>query len=225
MFQRILIIIGVTIGLLCCGINLYAQKKDEKRMEASCYLGIGRAFYTADKLTLSEFDVPCFSLGLEYFITPRISLQGEVHYLPNSSRAVVYSTDSLNYVNGEWITEYLTIEGANYRLFGDISFLFYFNIPKTKKAVKIFLTGGLSAFFYDHAAYTIIIPSISKRYEIKRGELCLAVFYPIIDTFGAGLKVKIKEDWSLRLLYKIHGFGREELRNVRLALGLSYRFK
>lgn len=229
--MKILIaILSVVICLFSFGTDLSAQEKDNKMLEVSCYYGTGRASPSGGNGSYSEFDVPCFGLGMEYFITPRISFEYEVHYLPNSSRMVVYLPEPLTitYVNGEWLS-YIAVEGANYRLLGGINFLFYFDIPKSKKTAQIFLTIGALSIYYDHAEYTIIIPSISEQYEYREGKSGIPrpilPVPPFVSNFGVGVKVKIKGDWSLRLLYKIHGLGGEELQTNRLAFGLSYRFK
>ena len=199
-------ILSIAIVLICWGFDLSAQeKKDDKKWEISSYFGGGGQGEESGMGNL--FEVPCVGLGLEYFLTPRISLEGEINYLPNIAHVSVP-------LPGRRITE-----DDKYRLLWDINFLFYFGHTESKKStyIKLFLTVGMG-YQYDCEEYILVCLTTLEQYKYEYGQ-----FWFQFPTFGAGLKMKIKGDWTLRLLYKIHRFAGEELQTNRLALGLSYR--
>ena len=209
MYRKILItILATAIALLCCGVDLYAQeKKDNKRLEVSCYLGTG------NKYKLYPFEVPSYGLGLEYLLTPRISIEGEFNYLPKIASVAGGAPWGRSDVN---ITE-----DKKYRLLWDINLLFYFDITRIKKpAMRCFLTVG-TGYQYDRVEFTVVSRTTLEQDKYGYGE-----FWFQWINFGAGFKLNIKEDWALRLLYRIHHFFYfgEEILTSRLALGLSYRF-
>ncbi|MDH5405896.1 MAG: porin family protein [Candidatus Aminicenantes bacterium] len=206
MSYRILItIIAVSICLSSFAVDLSAQeKKDDKRCEISVNLGIER-----------HVDVPCVGLGLEYFLTPRISLEGEFNYIPK--KAYAFPPRDWWHPWGEFNFNFIG-EEAKYLLLCDINFLFYFDLTKIKRpTMRWFLTVG-TGFQYDRMEYNVVSLSTLELDKYGFGEMH---YQPI--TFGAGFKVNIKEDWALRILYKIHMMALDVI-TTRLALGLSYRF-
>ncbi|TKJ31087.1 hypothetical protein CEE39_07520 [bacterium (candidate division B38) B3_B38] len=204
MSQRILsTIIAVSICLSSFAVDLSAQeKKDDKKWEISSNLGIEH-----------RVDVPCVGLGLEYFLTPRISLEGEFNYIPKIAHALPPRDW---YPRGEDVVRIIG-EDAKYRLLWDVNFLFYFDLTKVKRpTMRWFLTVG-TGFQYDRREYNVVSLSTLELDKYRYGE----IYYQI--GFGAGFEVNIKEDWALRILYKIHN-PPDELMTRRLTLGLSYRF-
>ncbi|MFB0519496.1 MAG: outer membrane beta-barrel protein [Acidobacteriota bacterium] len=202
----------LSIVLLCWGVDLSAQeKKDDKKLEITGYFGAGGR--GTEGRYGSTFDVPSCGLGVELYLTPHISLEGEINYLPNTA-----------YVHGPapggmpgWSDEY-RIKDEKYRLLWNINALFYFDIPNIKRNVSIFITAGIG-FQYDRVEYTV--GSFTTLEQVKYGRGQSWFQFP---TFGGGLKLNIKGDWSLRFLYKIHRFAGEGLQTNRFALGLSCRF-
>ena len=200
----LLIILGAAIALLCLAVDLSAQeKKDDKRCEISVNLGIERHVY-----------VPCVGLGLEYFLTPRISIEGEFNYIPQ----IAFALPPRDW--HPWGEDVVRIigEDAKYSLLWDVNFLFYFDLTKIKRpTMRWFLTVG-TGFQYDRVEYNVVSLSTLEQDKYGYGEIH---YQPI--NFGAGFKVNIKEDWALRILYKIHMMFLDVIA-TRLALGLSYRF-
>ena len=213
MSSKILIItIGIAIALLCWGVDLSAQeKKDDKRLEITCYLGAGGR--GSENRYGSTFDVLGFGVGLEYFLTPRISIEGQINYLPNISY-VLGSGGS----GPEVDLQYVIKQAEKYRLLWDINLLLYTLPTVSKRPMRAFITVGIG-YQYDREESTYI--SIETQEQFKYG---YGSFWFQRITFGAGLKVNIKTDWSLKLLYKIHNFMCDEIHTSRLTLGLSYRF-
>ena len=197
--RSLIAILSVAIILLFCAVDLSAQEKEyDKRLEISGYLGTAQHFY-----------MPCVGLGLEYFISPRVSVDVEINYLPNTAFVIG---------GAPWGRDDITItEGDRYRLLWDINFLFYLNLSELKRAEGLYLTVG-TGYQYDHQEYTIVSLTNLKQYRYGYGELH---YQPI--TFGVGYKLYIKGDWALRILYKIHN-PPDDLITSRLTLGLSYRF-
>lgn len=106
-----------------------------------------------------------------------------------------------------------------YRILWNINFLFYFPISEIKKlAIRLFLTAGIG-YQYDRVELTVVSLPTMEQNKYGYGEFNFQLI-----NFGAGLKVNIKDDCTLRLLYKVNNFWGEELLTSRLALGLSYRF-
>ncbi|MDH5405893.1 MAG: porin family protein [Candidatus Aminicenantes bacterium] len=201
MSHRILItIIAVSICLSSFAVDLSAQdKKDNKRLEITSYLG-----------TLQpHFYAPCVGLGLEYFISPRVSVDVEINYLPNTAFVIG---------GAPWGRYDMTImESYKYRLLWDVNFMFYFDLTKVKRPMRWFLTVG-TGFQYDRVEYTVV--SLSTLEQDKYG---YGSFWFQNINFGIGYKINIKDDWALRILYKIHRPSDDSITS-RLALGLSYRF-
>ena len=201
MYRKILItILATAIALLCCGVDLSAQERKEiKKWEISGYFGAGgngrdgpiRPFY---------FNTYCIGVGLEYYFTPRISLEGEINYLPHL------------------LEEDNSIELDMYRILGDINLLFYFDLTKIKRPTKLFLTLGMG-YQYDREEITRFYHTTME----KKKYVYESFWFQFIN-FGAGLKMNISDEWALRLLYKIHRFPAEYTITKRLAFGLSYRF-
>lgn len=193
MYRKILLIIlGAAIALLCCGVDLSAQEKEDKPWEISGYFGLGSTstgsplFIIFPFLLADKMPVFSYGMGVEYYITHRISLEGEINYLPNLGEA----EDDLD---------------EKYRLLGDINFLFYFDLTMIKRpAIRLFLTVG-TGYMID--------------YEYKHRNILFQG-----PCFGAGLKVKIKDRFSFRILTKIHRPAGEETQTDRFAVGISYRF-
>ena len=80
--KSLIAILSIAIVLLFCAVDLSAQeKKDDKRLEISGYFGAGGN--GSDLSRLYYFNTYSIGLGLEYYITPRISLEGEINYLPH----------------------------------------------------------------------------------------------------------------------------------------------
>ena len=204
MSQRILsTIIAVSICLSCFAVDLSAQEnKDDKKWEITAYLGTAQLFY-----------VPCVGMGVEYFITPRISLEGEINYL--SHYAFVSGSAS-----GPWTSSDKRImENEIYRLLWDINLLFYFDITKVKRpAMRWFITVG-TGYQYDRVEYIFISLVTLEQHKYGYGEFR----YQGIP-FGVGYKVNIKRDWELRVLFKIHRFPADETQTGRIVLGLGYKF-
>ena len=200
--SKILIItISIAIALFCWGVDLSAQeKKDIKKWEITGYLGTAQLFY-----------VPCVGLGLEYFIIPRISIESEINYIPH-----------IAFVSGpapiKWTSSDNIMEDDRYRLLWDINLLFYFDITKVKRpAMRWFITVG-TGYQYDRVEYTVISLVTLEQHNYGYGEF---IFQRL--NLGVGYRVNIKDDWSLKVLYKIH-IPYNDLITGRLALGLSYRF-
>jgi len=129
--KTLIAILILAIGLLSFGVSIFAQEKeDDKRLEITGYLGLGSTstwsllFIIFPFLLADKMPVFSYGMGVEYYITPRISLEGEINYLPNLGEA----------------------EGRldeKYRILGDINFLFYFDLTKIKRpAIRLFLTVG-----------------------------------------------------------------------------------
>ena len=213
MSSKILIItIGIAIALLCWGVDLSAQdKKEDKRLEISVYLGAGG--HGTESGLGSTFDVLGFGGGLEYFLSPRISIEGQINYLPN----IAYAIGSGGSGPGVDL-QYVIKQADKYRLLWDINLLFYTLPTVGKRPMRLFITVGIG-YQYDRGEGTYI--SIETQEQFKYG---YGSFWFQGINFGAGFKVNIKDDWALRLLYKIHKLGGEEGQTNRLALGLSYRF-
>jgi len=210
--MKILIaILSVAIVLLCWGDDLSAQeKKDDKRLEISCYFG-GGGQGSEGEYGLSPFEVPSYGLGLEYYLTPRISLEGEINYLPNIASVGIH-------LLGGNFEKLIKIDDM-YRLMWDINLLFYFDLTRIKRpAMRWFLTVG-TGYQYDREEYTFVSRTTLEQHKYGYGE-----FWVQLINFGAGFKVNITRNWALRLLYKINRFAGESLQTARLALGLSYRF-
>ncbi len=189
--KSLIAILGVAIILPFCAVELSAQEnKDNKKGEISGYFGAVPNFYASG-----------FGLGLEYFLTHCISLDGEINYL-------------LHRGEGDGMDE------QKYRLLWDINLLFYFDLTKVikKPAINLFLTMG-TGYQYDSEEYPLVSITTQEQNKYEYEQFSFQWI-----SFGGGLKVNIKEDWALRLLYKIHRLGGEELQTDRLALGLSYRF-
>ncbi len=209
--KSLIAILSVAIILFFCAADLFAQeKKDDKRWEISGYFGIGgsssldRPFY---------FNTHCLGLGLEYFLTHRISVEGAINYLPNIAYA---SPPQDGRPWGESIVTY-TGEDEKYRLLCDINFLFYFDITKIKKPnMRWFLTVGVG-YQYDREESTYVSLTTQEQYKYEYGE-----FHSQL-TFGVGYNINITGDWALKLLYKIH-MPYADVITPRLALGLTYRF-
>ena len=205
MSYRILItIIAVSICLSSFAVDLSAQeKKDDKKWEISGNLGIEHHVY-----------VPCVGLGLEYFLTPRISVEGEFNYLPNIAYALPspggkrpLGEADITYIRGD----------AKYRLLWDINFLFYFDITRIKRpTMRWFLTVG-TGYQYDREESTYVSLTTQEQYEYGYGSFWFQI------NFGVGYKLYIKDDWALRTLFKIHN-PPDDLQTSRLALGLSHQF-
>ena len=196
--------ISIAIALLCWGVELSAQeKKDDKKLEITGYFGEGQCF-----------TVPYFGLGLEYFIIPGISIEGQINYLPN----IAYALDT----SGDWpwapSEARIISDDQKYRLLWDINLLFYTRPTKSKRPARLFLTLGMG-YQYDRAEYTVVFLKTMEQYKYGYGSVW---FQRLI--FGAGLKVNIKEHWALRLLYKVHGFPSDDTLTSSFTLGLSYIF-
>ncbi len=189
--------------LLFCAVDLYAQEKnDDKKLEITGYFGAGgngrdgpiRPFY---------FNTYCIGVGLEYYFTPRISLEGEINYLPHLGLREEYG-----------------VKSDLHRLLWDINLLFYFNLIKVikKPVLRLFITAG-TGYQYDRGEITRFYHTTMEQHKDV-----FENFWPQGLIIGAGLKVNIKDEWALRLLYKIHRFPAEYTITKRLAFGLSYRF-
>ena len=210
--KSLIAILSVAIVLLFCAAELFAQeKKDIKKWEISGYFGIGGKAREA-QLRAFYFNTYCVGLGLEYYLTPRISVESEINYLPKIASFYGGSPWGRSDVN--------STEEQKYRLLWDINLLFYFDLTRVikKPAINLFLTVG-TGFQYERVEFTVV--SLTTQEQDKYG---YGKFWGQILSFGGGLKVNIKGDWSLRFLYKIHRFAGEGLQTNRLALGLSYRF-
>ena len=206
MSQRILsTIIAVSICISCFAVDLSAQdKKDNKRLEITSYLG-----------TLQpHFYAPCVGLGLEYLLTPRISIEGEFNYLPHIAFVNIATTQRL-----PWdLAEILFMTEEKYRLLWDVNFLFYFDLTKIKRpTMRWFLTVG-TGYQYDNEEHIVVHLKTLEQYKYGQRQLH---FQNI--AFGVGYKIYIKDDWALRVLYKIHRPSDDSI-TIRLTLGLSYRF-
>ena len=215
MSHRILItVIAVSICLSCFAVYLSAQdKKDDKMLEISVYLGAGG--HGTESGYGSTFDVLGFGGGLEYFLTTRISIEGQINYLPN----IAYALGSPG-GRRPWGEADVNCIGQDekYRLLWDINLLFYTLPTVGKRPMRLFITVGIG-YHYDRGEGTYI--SIETQEQFKDG---YGSFWFQGINFGGGFKVNIKDNWALRLLYKIHRLGGEEGQTNRLALGLSYRF-
>ncbi len=204
MFHRILTtIITVSICLSSFAFDLSAQaKKDDKRLEITSYLG-----------TAQLFNVPCVGIGVEYFIAPRISLEGEINYLPHIAFVNIPTTQRL-----PWdLAEIFFMTAENYRLLGDINLLIYLNLSEMKRGEGLYFTVG-TGFQYDSEEHIVVHLKTLEQYKYVHRQLHFQNL-----TFGVGYKLYIKDDWALRILYKIH-MPYIDLITGRLALGLSYRF-
>ena len=215
MSSKILIItISIAIALFCWGIDLSAQEReDDKRWEITGYFGAaGRG---TEGGYGSTFDVPSYGLGVELYLTPHISLEGEINYLPN----IAYADPPYQ----DWPLDWLDVTRISledkYRLLWDINFLFYFDISRIKRPkMRLFLTVG-TGYQYDREEIIFVSITTLEQYKYEYGS-----FWFQWLSFGGGLKVNIKDNWALRLLYKIHRLGGEEMETNRFAVGLSYRF-
>ena len=152
-------------------------------------------------------------MGLEYFLNPRISIEGQINYLPN----IAYALASGGSSPGADL-QYVVREDEKYRLLWDINLLFYTLPTESKRPMRLFITVGIG-YQYDRGEDTIVSLPTQEQFKYGYGS-----FWFQFLNLGAGLKIDIKENWSLRLLYKIHRFLAEETQTNRLALGLSYRF-
>ncbi|TKJ31092.1 hypothetical protein CEE39_07545 [bacterium (candidate division B38) B3_B38] len=158
-------ILSTAICLFCWGNELYAQEeKDNKKWEISGYFGAGgngseteiRPFY---------FDVSSYGFGLEYYLIPRISIEGEINYLPHTAHAL----PSFQHFPWDWSDITFIGEEQKYRLLWGINFLFYFDITKIKKpAMRWFLTVG-TGFQYDRAESTYVLLETLEQYEYGYG--------------------------------------------------------
>jgi len=216
MSRKILITIFVTaIALLCWGVDLSAQeKKDDKKLEITGYFGAGGR--GTEGGYGSTFDVLNFGVGLEYFLSPRISIEGQINYLPN----IAYALPPYGGLP-PWGEAPIHIIGQEqkYRLLWDVNFLFYFDLTKFKKpAMRWFLTVG-TGFQYDRVEDIVVSLKTLEQFKYGYGS-----FWFQMINFGAGFNVNITKDWALRLIYKIHAFAGEEAQTNRLVIGLSYRF-
>ena len=213
--KSLIAILSAAICLFYCEVDLSAQeKKNDKKWEISGYFGAGgngrdgpiRPFY---------FNTYCIGVGLEYYFTPRISVEGEINYLPHTAHAL----PSFKHFPWDWSDVTFIGEEQKYRLLWGINFLFYFDITRIKKlAMRWFLIVG-TGYQYDRAEFTVVSLTTQEQDKYGYGELWFQ-----FPTFGGGLKVNIKGDWSLRFLYKIHRFAVEGLQTNRFGLGLSCRF-
>ncbi|TKJ35556.1 hypothetical protein CEE39_00750 [bacterium (candidate division B38) B3_B38] len=205
MFYRILItIIAVSICLSSFAVDLSAQEKeDDKRLEITGYLG-----------TVQHFYMLFVGLGLEYFLSPRVSVDVEINYLPHIA-FVNIPRNKIKQAPWDW-TEIFSMAQDKYRLLWDINFLFYLKLSELKRAEGLYFTIG-TGYMYDRMQATDIHLKTLEQYKYGYGQL----HYQI--GFGVGYKLYIKEDWALRILYKIHN-PPDELMTRRLTLGLSYRF-
>ncbi|MFB0519020.1 MAG: outer membrane beta-barrel protein [Acidobacteriota bacterium] len=213
--KSLIAILSAALCLLCWGFDLSAQeKKDDKKWEISGYFGGGGA--ATEGGYGSTFAVPCFGLGLEYYLISRISVEGQISYLPNiASARPSYQDWPLDWSN----VSLISLENK-YRLLWDINLLFYFDIRESKKPpyIRLFLTVG-TGYQYDREERIYVSLSTLQQFKYGYGS-----FWFQWISFGGGLKVNIKDDWALRLLYKIHRLGGESIETNRFALGLSYRF-
>jgi len=67
--KTLIAILNIAIGFLFFTVELYAQeKKDDKRLDISYYLGTGGR--GSENRYGSTFEVPSVGMGLEYFLTP-----------------------------------------------------------------------------------------------------------------------------------------------------------
>ncbi|MDH5406844.1 MAG: porin family protein [Candidatus Aminicenantes bacterium] len=204
----IIAILCLAICLLCWETDLSAQEKDNKRWEVSCYFGRGGHGTEGAPII---YAAPSYGLGVEYFLTPRISLEGEINYL-----------SGIAYVSGgPSISRYertVKIDDL-YRLIWDINLLFHFDLTKIKRPkIRLFLTVG-TGYQYDWMESIVVSLQTLEFSKCGYGE-----FRFIYINYGAGLKVNILDDWALKFLYKIHCAGCEEIQTSRFAFGLSYRF-
>ncbi|TKJ35561.1 hypothetical protein CEE39_00775 [bacterium (candidate division B38) B3_B38] len=72
--KSLIAILSISIVLLCYGDDLSPQeKKDDKRLEISGYFGTGGQATEGGQG--SAFDVLGFGVGLEYFLTSRMSIE------------------------------------------------------------------------------------------------------------------------------------------------------
>ena len=218
-YRKILITIFATaIALLCWAVDLSAQEeKDDKKLEITGYFGTGGQ--GSEGGTLFEFageSVLSYGLGLEYLLTPRISIEGEFNYLPNIACAPPPHGWS------PWGESLVTFIGEDekYRFLCDINLLFYFDLSESQKPtfIRLFLTVG-TGYQYDRMEYHVVSLKTLEQSKYGYGKW----FFQLIN-FGAGFKVRIKGNWSLRLLARVHGFPGEDGRTDRLALGISYQF-
>ena len=212
--KSLIAILSVAICLFCWGVDLSAQeKKDDKKWEISGYFGGGGA--ATEGGYGSTFAEPCFGLGLEYYLIPRISVEGQISYLPNIAHAVPSYQDW----PFDWSDVILISLNDKYRLLWDVNFLFYFDLTKIKRpSIRWFLTVG-TGYQYDREERIYVSLTTLQHFKYGYGS-----FWFQWITLGGGLKVNIKDDWALRLLYKIHRLGGEGIETNRFALGLSYRF-
>ena len=214
--KPLIAILSIAIVLLCYGVDLSAQeKKDDKKWEITGYLGTGERG-SDNRYGSTFFDVLNFGVGLEYFITPRISIEGQINYLPNTA----YALPPYGGLPPWWEAPIHIIgHEQKYRLLWDVNFLFYFDLTKFKKpAMRWFLTVG-TGFQYDRVEDIIVSLKTLEQFKYGYGS-----FWFQMINFGAGFNVNITRDWALRLIYKIHTFAGEEAQTNRIALGLSYRF-
>ncbi len=205
MSHRILItIIAVFICLSSFAVDLSAQEeKDYKKWEITAYLGTTQLFY-----------VPCVGLGLEYFTSPRISVDVEINYLPHIAFVNIPTTQRL-----PWdLAEIFFMTEEKYRLMGDINLLIYLYLSEMKRGVGLYFTVG-TGFQYDSEEHIVVHLKTLEQYKYGHRQLRFQHL-----TFGVGYKLYIKDDWALRVLYKIHNMPYIDLITTRLALGLSYRF-
>ena len=204
-------ILSVAIILLFCAADLSAQEKeDDKRLEITGYFGAGGR---AREGQFRSYSTTHFvGLGLEYYLSPRIALEGEINYLPNIAS-----------VSGgaPWGRSDLIItKDEKYRLLWGINLLFYFDRPKIIKrpAIRLYLSAG-TGYQYDRVEFNVVSLTTLEQYKYGYAEFAFQWI-----SIGAGLKVNIIDGLAVRLLYKINRFGGEGLQTNRLALGLSYRF-
>lgn len=210
MFPKIfLTIILVTLILLSLGVVLSAQEEDNKKVEITCYLGKGGQGTEGAPII---YEAGSYGLGIEYYFTHHISVEGEINYLPDIS-CIGHHPFSRS--------EIPIKRDEKYRLLWNLNFLFYFfDLTKIikKPTVRFFLTGGIG-YQYDREEYIIVSIPTLRHYKCECGE-----FFFQFPTLGAGIKVNIIDSLAVKFLYKIHLFGGEERQTNRYAIGLSYRF-
>ena len=213
--KSLIAILSVAIILLFYAADISAEEnKDDKKLEITGYFGTGGR--GTEGGYGSTFDVLNFGVGLEYFLSPRISIEGQINYLPNTAYA-------LPPYGGlpPWgqVPIHIIRQEQKYRLLWDVNFMFYFDITKIKKpTMRWFLTVG-TGYQYDRVEDIVVSLKTLEQFKYGYGS-----FWFQMINFGAGFNINITRDWALRLLYKIHTFAGEETQTNIIALGLSYRF-
>ena len=184
--KSLIAILSISIVLLCYGVDLSAQeKKDDKRLEITGYFGTGGKARDGQLIPF-YFTSHCIALGLEYYLNPRISVEGQITYLPN----IAYTNFPPKWRPGgeHAITSVIVREDEKYRLLLNINLLFYFDFIKIKiPAISLYLSAG-TGYQYDRVEFNVVTRPTLGQYKFEYGEFCFQWI-----SIGAGFKVNITD--------------------------------